>query len=64
VRVCRVSRKAISPSDQADAEITPSETRVSIDVVPWRRFSTAVRWNGHAAQPTTGSASATTTHCQ
>ena len=34
--------------------MTPSETSVSMVEAPWRAFSAAARWNGHAAQATTG----------
>ena len=42
----------------------PSDTSVSIDAEPCRAFFSAAAWNGHAAHPATGAASATSTHCQ
>ena len=42
----------------------PSDTSVSIDAEPCRALRSAAWWNGHAAQTTTGAASATRTHCQ
>jgi hypothetical protein len=42
----------------------PSEIRVSIVAVAWRRFAHAARWNGHAPQTTTGVASWSASHCQ
>lgn len=51
-------------SDQRKALMTPSETRVSMVVAPWRRFTQAALWNGQAAQVTTGAASVSEAHCQ
>ena len=42
----------------------PTEISVSIDAPPCRACRSATRWNGHAAQSTTGTASAVSTHCQ
>ncbi len=42
----------------------PSETRVSIVVVPWRAFFSAARWKGHAHHSATGAAQTTSSHCQ
>ena len=42
----------------------PSDTSVSIDAAPCRAFFSAAWWNGHAAHPATGTASAISTHCQ
>jgi hypothetical protein len=44
--------------------VMPRETRVSIDDPPCRAFFNAARWNGQAAQPTTGTAIAIRIHCQ
>jgi hypothetical protein len=38
--------------------------RVSMVAAPWRRFVQAARWNGQAAQVTTGAASVRLSHCQ
>src|SRR3954452_5739580 len=40
--------------DHANAVSTPRLTSVSIVAAPWRRFTQAARWNGHAPQITTG----------
>ena len=50
--------------DQAKAVRTPRLTSVSIVAAPWRRFTQAARWNGHAPQTTTGVASCRASHCQ
>ena len=42
----------------------PSDTSVSIVHVPCRAAFHAAWWNGHAAHPATGTASATKIHCQ
>ena len=42
----------------------PSDTSVSMDVVRCRADRSAAEWNGHAAHPATGTASATSIHCQ
>ena len=46
------------------ASATPIEISVSIVAVPCRRFAHAARWNGHAPHATTGTASASDSHCQ
>ncbi len=51
-------------SDQLNAARMPSETRVSIEVLPCRRLRQAALWNGHAHQKTTGIAATSSTHCQ
>src|SRR4051794_29347666 len=51
-------------SDQPNAARTPSDTSVSIVVVPCRRFVHAARWNGQAPHTTTGAASVSDSHCQ
>ncbi len=51
-------------SDQPNAASTPTETSVSMVVLPCRRFSRAARWNGHAPQTTTGAARVSDSHCQ
>ena len=47
---------------QPVATVTPKEISVSIVVAPCRRFTSAARWKGQAAQVTTGRASATASH--
>ena len=42
----------------------PSDTSVSIDEDRCRACRSAAAWNGHAAQVATGTASATSSHCQ
>ena len=42
----------------------PSETSVSIEEDRCRACRSAAAWNGHAAQVATGTASATSSHCQ
>ena len=42
----------------------PSETSVSMVVVPWRRLTRVARWNGHADHRMTGVDSANATHSQ
>ena len=42
----------------------PSETSVSMDEDRCRACRSAAAWNGHAAQVATGTASATSSHCQ
>ena len=42
----------------------PIEMSVSMVAAPCRRLVQAARWNGQPAQPTTGVASASDTHCQ
>ena len=42
----------------------PSDTSVSIDEDRCLACRSAVWWNGHAAQVATGTASATSSHCQ
>ena len=42
----------------------PSDTRVSIVVVPCRAFFSAARWKGHAHHSATGAAQPTSSHCQ
>ena len=51
-------------TDQRYAASTPTETSVSIVVVPWRRLVHAARWNGQPPQSTTGPANAKESHCQ
>ena len=51
-------------SDHRNAADTPIEMRVSIVAAPWRRLIQAARWNGQAAQTTTGAARASESHCQ
>ena len=51
-------------SDQPKAASTPTETRVSMVVAPWRRLVHAARWKGSAPHTTTGAASASEAHCQ
>ena len=41
----------------------PSDTSVSMEVVPCLAFFSAARWNGHAHHSATGAAQATSTHC-
>ena len=43
---------------------TPTDTSVSIEASPWRRFFHATRWNGQAAQVATGADIANASHCQ
>ena len=61
---CPRSRTNIAYTDQPHAAVMPSDTSVSIDADPCRAFFSAAWWNGHAAHPATGAASATRTHCQ
>jgi hypothetical protein len=42
----------------------PSDTSVSMDEEKCRAWRSAAAWNGHAAQVATGTASATSSHCQ
>ena len=42
----------------------PIDTSVSIDADRCRAFFSAAWWSGHAAHVATGSANATSTHCQ
>ena len=42
----------------------PSDTSVSIEEDRCRAWRSAAAWNGHAAQVATGTASATSSHCQ
>ena len=42
----------------------PSETSVSIEEDRCRACRSAAAWNGHAAQVATGTATATSSHCQ
>ena len=58
-----VPRKS-AHSDHPKAASTPTETRVSMVVAPWRRLVHAARWNGQAPHTTTGAASASEAHCQ
>ena len=58
------SRTNIAYTDQPHAAVIPSDTSVSIETDPCRALRSAAWWNGHAAQTTTGAASATSTHCQ
>ena len=51
-------------SDQPNAASVPIEMSVSMVAAPWRRFSHAARWNGHAPHTITGAASASEAHCQ
>ncbi|MPM75464.1 hypothetical protein SDC9_122457 [bioreactor metagenome] len=51
-------------TDQLNAARTPRETSVSMLVEPCRRLRQAALWNGSAAQKTTGSDSATSSHSQ
>ncbi len=44
--------------------MVPTEMRVSIVAVPWRRLVQAARWNGNAPQTTTGAARVSESHCQ
>src|SRR5450756_1603734 len=41
-------------NDHPKEDKTPSETRVSMEVMPWRKFVHVALWNGHADQKTTG----------
>ncbi len=54
----------VEATDHVNAARMPSETRVSIEVAPWRRLRQAALWNGHAHQPTTGSAQTISSHSQ
>src|SRR5579863_9966957 len=51
-------------SDQRKAAPTPTETSVSMVAAACRALTAAARWNGQAPQVTTGTASASETHCQ
>jgi hypothetical protein len=51
-------------TDQPNAASVPTEMRVSIVAAPWRRLSSAARWNGQAPQITTGAVMAEASHCQ
>ena len=51
-------------TDQPSAASVPIEISVSIVAPPCRRFAHAARWNGHAPQATTGTVSASDSHCQ
>ena len=51
-------------TDQPNAASVPSETRVSMVAVPWRRLVHAARWNGQPPQTTTGAARVSESHCQ
>jgi hypothetical protein len=42
----------------------PSDTSVSIEEDRCRAWRSAAAWNGHAAHVATGTASATSSHCQ
>jgi len=44
--------------------VFPIEISVSIVALPCLRFANAARWNGHAPQTTTGTASTNDSHCQ
>ena len=50
--------------DQPNAASTPTEISVSIVAARCRALTAAARWNGHAAQTTTGPARANESHCQ
>ena len=50
--------------DQPNAASTPTETSVSMVVLPCRRLTSAARWNGQAPHTTTGAASVSESHCQ
>ena len=58
------SRTNIAYTDHPQAAAMPRDTSVSIEDEPCLAFFSAARWNGQAAHPATGAASATSTHCQ
>src|SRR5260370_12346461 len=58
------SRTNTAYADQPQAATMPSDTSVSIEVKPCLAAFSAAAWNGQAAHPATGTASATRTHCQ
>src|SRR4051794_27062926 len=51
-------------SDQSHDDSVPTLISVSMVAVPCLRLAQAARWNGHAAQSTTGVASCRLSHCQ
>ena len=51
-------------SDQPNAAITPTLISVSIVAAPWRAFTNAARWNGHAPHTATGAVRVKASHCQ
>ncbi len=58
------SRKKSETTDHPQAASVPTEMRVSMVAVPWRRFCQAALWNGQPAHSTTGVASWSESHCQ
>ena len=58
IPACPRSSTNIAYTDQPHAAAMPSDTSVSIDAAPCRAFFSAAAWNGHAAHPATGAASA------
>jgi len=46
------------------AAVIPTDISVSMEAPWWRALRIATRWNGHAAQDTTGMASAVSSHPQ
>jgi hypothetical protein len=57
-------RKNRATTDQPHAARVPTEIRVSMLALPWRRLAQAARWNGQPPHHTTGVASCSDSHCQ